>query len=922
MKFFLPIVMGLTFLFSGNIQAQNYFSAEDIDIPFKNYTLDNGLRLIVHEDHKAPIVAVNVWYHVGSKNEKIGKSGFAHLFEHLMFNGSEHFDDDYFQALERIGGTDLNGTTNTDRNNYFQNVPLAALDQVLFLESDRMGHLLGAIDQEKLDEQRGVVQNEKRQGENQPYGRQYDLITKAMFPKGHPYSWTVIGEMEDLNAASLDDVHEWFKSYYGAANAVLSIAGDVNPDEIYKKVNDYFGNIPAGPTIARPEVNIPIRASNTREVYQDRVPESRIVMAWNIPEWGSDEELSLRLASMILASGKNSRLYKKLVYEDQVASNVASFVWDKEIASNFFVQVNVKPGNDVSEVEAKTKEVIEEFLREGPTQAEMDRVKSKLFSGFIKGVERIGGFGGKSDVLAECTVYGGDPGYYKTYLKRLTDASSSDIKKDCNKWLNNGSHTLICNPFPKYATTGKDVDRSVVPVMGEAVGASFPDLQETTLSNGLKVVLAQRAGVPTVIMRMMFEAGYASDDKEKAGLASLSMNMLDEGTKNSSSLEISEKLEMLGASLSAYSQLDYSNVAMTTLMPTLDPSLDIMADVLLNPAFPQKEFDRLQKQQMAGIAREKSQPVQMALRVMPNYLYGEGHPYSLPFTGSGFENTVESLSNADVEKFYADYIRPNNATLVVVGDIDLESLKNKLESKFSSWKQGDTPIQKISRVEVPETGKKLYLMDRPESEQSIIISGQLIEPYGKMNELAQQTMMDVYGGQFTSRLNMNLREDKHWAYGAFAFISDSKGQRPLFNYAPVQTDKTKESVQEILKEIEMIRGPKPITKEEFEKTVGNNILQLPGRWETNSSVGGSVVDIVQHDLDKDYYKNYDSNLRGLNVDQVRKMAGSVLKNDGLSWVIVGDKEKILPGLQELGFQEIILIDSNGEELERVGPAKP
>jgi predicted Zn-dependent peptidase len=424
----LPLLLsGL--LSTASAQTDTYFSPDDIDIPFTRYVLPNGLVLLVHEDHKAPIVAVNVWYHVGSKDEKPGKSGFAHLFEHLMFNGSEHFNDDYFQALDRMGATDRNGTTNSDRTNYFQNVPVGALDQILWLESDRMGHLLGAIDQAKLDEQRGVVQNEKRQGENQPYGRQYNLLTKAMYPEGHPYSWTVIGEMEDLNAASLEDVYEWFKNYYGTANAVLSIAGDVEPEAVYKKVLKYFGDIPSGPTLARHEVNIPIRHTDTRQTYQDRVPEPRIVMAWNTPQSGSREDAYLDLAASVLSSGKNARLYKKLIYEDQTASSVSAYQYGREIAGNFYVQANVKPGKSVEEVEKTLVAVLEDFIANGPTPEELARAKSSYFAGFIKGIERIGGFGGKSDILASNAVYFGDPEFYKTRMQWIADARPEDVQR-------------------------------------------------------------------------------------------------------------------------------------------------------------------------------------------------------------------------------------------------------------------------------------------------------------------------------------------------------------------------------------------------------------------------------------------------------------------------------------------------------------
>ena len=429
--------------------AQDFqFRAADIEIPYEKFVLPNGLTLLVYEDHKAPIVAVNVWYHVGSKNEKPGKSGFAHLFEHLMFNGSENYNQDYFQALESIGGTDLNGTTSNDRTNYFQNVPVSALDQVLFLESDRMGHLLGAIDQERLDEQRGVVQNEKRQGENQPYGMQWDYLTKAMFPKGHPYSWTVIGEMEDLNAASLEDVQEWFKSYYGPANAVIAIAGDVEPEEVRQKVMRYFGDIPSGPTIERQEVNIPLHPYDSYQVYQDRVPETRVLFAWNTPPFGDREDIHFDLIAAILSNGKNSRLYKRLVYEDQIASSVAAFEWSKELASNFIALANVKPGGDREQVQQVMWEEISRLMEEGPTQEELVRVKADYFADFIKGMERIGGFGGVSDILASNQTYFGDASYYKKVLQYVEEATVADVQATAKKWLSKGKHIFGLRTLP------------------------------------------------------------------------------------------------------------------------------------------------------------------------------------------------------------------------------------------------------------------------------------------------------------------------------------------------------------------------------------------------------------------------------------------------------------------------------------------
>ncbi|MCF4100331.1 insulinase family protein [Gillisia sp. M10.2A] len=900
-----------TFLYVQEQQAQNFeFKADDINIDYERFVLPNGLTLLVHEDHKAPIAAVNVWYHVGSKNEKEGKSGFAHLFEHLMFNGSENYDDDYFQVIERIGGTDVNGTTNSDRTNYFQNVPVSALDQVLFLESDRMGHLLGVVDQELLDEQRGVVQNEKRQGENQPYGQERNYLTKAMYPEGHPYSWTVIGEMEDLNAASLEDVQHWFQSYYGAANAVIAIAGDVDPEEIHKKVIEYFGDIPAGPTVERQEVNIPVHNGDTYQVYQDRVPETRVLFAWNTPPYGSREDLHFDLISAILSSGKNSRLYKKLVYEDQIVSNVYAYQASSEISSVFVTFANVKPGEDMEEVREKLLAEIDTFIKNGPTEAELKRVKAEYFSGFIKGLERIGGFGGISDILASNETYHGDASYYKDQLKFVEDASAADLKATAQKWLTRGKHTLICTPFPEYTVTPSTIDRSKLPPLGSPKTAKFPELERAKLSNGMNIVLAKRQGVPTVVMDLMFDAGYKTDYLATPGTASLAMNLLDEGTKDMNSLQINEKLQLLGARLYTGSDLDISRVGMNTLKQSLDGSLDLFADVVLNPAFPQKEFDRLKAEQINNIKREKSQPVSMALRVINKYLYGEDHPYSNPYSGTGYENTVEKLTRADVQKFYDTWMKPNNATLIVTGDVEMSELKAKLEKSLGKMKKGDVPTITYSK---PKTGTKntLYLMNRPESQQSVIIGGYLTEKYGDVSEIALEQMVNVLGGEFTSRINMNLREDKHWAYGAFGFVMDAQQERPFVVYAPVQTDKTSESILELKKELAEFVSTRPVTKEELEKVKNNQILALPGQWETNSSVNNSLYDLVKYDLPDDYYQSYDTNVRNLSLSDMKEVSNKMVKPEAVNWFMVGDRAKVADKLDQLGFDAIIEIDADG-----------
>ncbi len=554
----------------------------EFDIPFEKYVLDNGLTLIVHEDHKAPIVAVNVWYHVGSKNEVPGKTGFAHLFEHLMFNGSEHYNDEYFKPFEQIGATDMNGTTSRDRTNYFQNVPSSALDIALWMESDRMGHMLGAVTQDKLDEQRGVVQNEKRQGENQPYGRVRQLIPRNTYPKGHPYSWTVIGSMEDLDAASLDDVHEWFKTYYGPNNAVVVIAGDVDAETALAKTKHYFGGIPAGPPLVKHQSWVARRSGSHREVLYDRVPLARIYKVWNIPQWGSETGNLLDLVSDVLAQGKTSRLYKRLVYEDQIAADVSAYVNRGEIAGQFTIQATVQTAATLSEVVAAIDEELAAFLEKGPDRKELMRVKTQYEARTVRGAERIGGFGGKSDILAQSEVFGGEPGYYKTNLSHVRQATGRDLQRVAVEWLSDGVYILEVHPFPQLEADDEDADRSELPKAGEPPAAAFPEPQRTSLSNGMNVILAERHAVPIVNFELLLDAGFAADRHAAPGATSLAMDMLDEGTKTRSSLEISDELALLGAQLRTGSNVDGSSVSLSALKKNLDASLEIFSDVILN----------------------------------------------------------------------------------------------------------------------------------------------------------------------------------------------------------------------------------------------------------------------------------------------------------------------------------------------------
>ncbi|MEO8577580.1 MAG: pitrilysin family protein, partial [Gemmatimonadales bacterium] len=649
------------------------------EISYTRYTLKNGLTLLVHEDHKAPIAVVNVWYHVGSKNERPGKTGFAHLFEHLMFNGSENYNDDYFKAVEPLGATDLNGTTNEDRTNYFQNVPISALDRILFLESDRMGHLVGAIDTAKLNEQRGVVQNEKRQGENEPYGKAWLAIAENTFPAGHPYSWSVIGSMEDLNAASLADVKEWFSTYYGPSNAVLVVAGDVNPDDIKRRVERYFGDIPAGPPIVKHQAWTAKMVGEHRQVMQDRVPQARLFKAWNIPEYGHPDQTYLSMVADILGNGKSSRLYKRLVYKDRIASDVTAYMDDREIASQILLQATAQPGGDLRAVELAQDEEIRAFIANGPKPAELQRVKTQRRAAFIRGVERIGGFGGKSDILARGMVYRGDPEAYKMIESTIANATAENLRSAATRWLSGGVYVLEVHPFPKYEAVASDVNRKTLPDIGAPPAAPLAAAERSTLANGMKVVLLRRSAVPIVRLSTIIDGGFAADDPAMPGVAGMAMQMLTEGTASRPSLTIADELASLGVNLSASADLDVTTVGMSSVSDKLDPALAIYSDVLLHPAFPQSDLDRVKQIALAKIQQEQVQPFDMGLRVLPQLLYGAGHAYAQPLTGSGTEQSIKSITRADLVKYHETWFKPNHATVIVVGDISMPDLKAKLE---------------------------------------------------------------------------------------------------------------------------------------------------------------------------------------------------------------------------------------------------
>jgi len=812
--------------------------------------------------------------------------------------------------MEKAGGTDLNGTTWFDRTNYFQTVPVPALDMVLWMESDRMGHFVGAITQEGLDEQRSVVQNEKRQGDNKPYGKAGYIQLEGMFPEGHPYRWSTIGSMEDLNAATLEDVTHWFETYYGASNAVLVVAGDVNPDEIFERVKYYFGDIAPGPALNKPERWIAKRTESSRDRMYDEVAQARISKSWNTPSFGEEDAVYLEIASEILAGSKNSLLYKRLVYEDQIASSVSAMQLPLEIAGIFEVEAYAKPGVPLSQIETAINEEMAEFLRRGPTRDQLERVKTSYFASLIRGLEKVGGFRGKAQLLATYETYVGDASLYKRDLEIFENATANNVRDAARRWLSSGDHNLEVIPRAKYQVAEEGADRSQLPGPGEAPELDFPEIQDYQLENGIRVLQVQRGDLPVVSVSLQFDAGYSADPQDQLGAAGLMSAMLDEGTENYDALEFAARAEELGAVISSGSSLDTSSIGLSALSVNLEDSLELLKEAILNPSFDESELERVRSNWLDQIAREKTEPYSLALRNLPPLLYGDNHPYGIPFTGSGTEESISALTADQLRAFHRTWIRPDNAQIVVVGNLSREEIEPLLNNEFGDWDAPDIerPAKELFPVD-PVEETVIYLMDKPGSPQSLVIGGHLLPPNQDEDREELDMAVRILGGNFNARLNMNLREDKGWAYGARASATSAVGQRPLIYYAPVQIDRTVDSLRELIRETNAYIGETPANIEELTRSKDGILRSLPGRYETNGSVAGTLQDILMYDRPLDYVDRYQNELESMTLEDVQQAANAYLMPGNTIWLIVGDLDEIEQPLREAGIADVRVIEN-------------
>jgi zinc protease len=719
--------------------------------------------------------------------------------------------------------------------------------------------------------------------------------------------------MEDLNAASLDDVKEWFRAYYGAANAVVVICGDVDTAEVVKKVEHYFGDIPAGPPVARPVAWIAKRTGTTRASVEERVPQAQVLEVWNAPQWGSRDSALLELAASVLARGQGSRLHARLVRKDGIATNAEASQDDGEIAGQFHVSATVADGADLVQVESVLGEEIARFLDSGPTQDELATEKTQFRAEFLRRTERVGGFGGQSGVLAYSELYGGRPDAWKDRWNTIASATPDDVRDAARRWLSDGVLVVETHPFPKYATAKDGADRSAMPAVKEANDAKFPALVRSELPNGLRVVLVQRSAVPLVRLDLLVDAGFAADPPDATGTAHLVGLLLDQGTTTRSAEEIRREVERLGAEFEIDTQADTTRITLSVPRDALSAATALLADVARNPSFPEAEVELQRRAQLAAIAQEHVDSRGIVQRVMPRLIYGANHPYAVPGTGTGSAAVVAKLTPDDLRKFHGTWFRPGSTTLVVTGDATMEELTPLVAAGFGTWEAGKAP-EKKARGNAFASPSHVYLIDRPGAPQSVIVAAQLVPPRRAEDEMPLAILNTIVGGSFISRLNMNLREDKHWSYGVRSDIRGTRGQRAFVATAPVQTDKTAESLAEMVKEMRGIAGAVPATPDEIDAAKQSMTLTLPGRWEATRAVAESAAEIVEFRFADDYFDGYASRIRAVTAADVAT-AGKLVHPDALVWLVVGDRRKIEKAVRDLGVADVTVIDADGRPVE-------
>ena len=910
LTFFVAVMAGIGVAATAAVEraaAQQSAIVDQIDFPYQVFTLDNGLTTIVHTDHSTPTVFVGVWYGVGSKDEPAGKSGFAHLFEHLMFQGTANREGEYFAPFTKAGAIGINGTTNPDRTNYFATVPTGALDMALWMESDRMTYLLGAIDQAALDEQREVVKNEKRQGENQPYASMRERLLEGRYPIGHPYRHPTIGSMEDLDAASVEDVHDWFKKYYGASNVTLVLVGDVDLETAKTKVAKYFGEAPAGVPLVKQVQWLPTIAENRLETMHDKVPQAVISRNWVLPPVTHRDTTVMGLVYDTLAGNKNAPLRRKLVDELGWATNIAGGASGQILAGTFRLHIALKPGVAPEDVHRVVDETVAAYLEDGPDRGLLDNAKRAANMRAITAMQYKGVVG---SVLANGQLRAGDPGHYKKELGWLNAATAADLRSVAGEWLTRGYYQLTVLPFPALTSAEPTVDRSKVPPVGDVADFSFPEIETRVLSNGAKLVFAKHGSLPLVNVGIEFATGRNADTDGKVGVAEAVFDLLASGTRKYSASELATEMDEIAMRPGIRAGREASFINYTILTPHFAESLKIAAEMVRNPSFPAEELEKERSKWLVAIAGLESNPARNASDYFDRAVYDASGPLGKIRT----REMASSISRDDLVAFHAREIAPDKMTIYLVGNVALDDAEAALEKAFGKW-QAKSASRLRGAGKARDAAPRVILVDQPDAVQSTIVAGLSLPGFDARTATTLDTMNKIFGDGFEARINMNLREDKGWSYGVRSRLrSNPSGDQTLSVSGGVQTDKTTESMAEIMKEYAEFVSSRPATAAELERVVENRTRSLPGSFSTGSTFLASMSRAARFGLPLDHAETAASRVRAVTLDGVNTMARQLIDPGKLTWVIVGDLAKVEEGVRALGYGTVEVWDAYGNRI--------
>jgi len=921
----------------GNAGAQKTIATANPlpQIQYQKFKLKNGLDVILYEDHRLPLVAVNIWYHVGPANERAGRTGFAHLFEHMMFEGSKHVGPKaHFRYLEAAGASDINGTTDFDRTNYFETLPSNQLELALWLESDRMGYLLGTLDREKLANQRDVVRNERRQSvENAPYGLVEEGLFHELFPPTHPYYADVIGSHQDIENARLNDVREFFRQYYTPNNASLAITGDIEPQHARQLAEKYFGSIPSGPPVPKIAAKPPLITSEKRETVSDTVELPRVYIGWVTPPIFTAGDAESDLLAQLLGGGKSSRLYKSLVYEKQIAQEVTVTNQSLLLGSVFEIQATCKPGIKPEELEKAINEELAKVREEGPSQSELDRARNVIVTRRIQGLERLGGFGGVADTLNMYNHYLGDPGYLPKDLARYNRATTRDLMRVANEELKPSASVVVYGvpgkkviqdaPRTKAEEEQQSKETSTVPQTmaeeswrgkppqaGPLSTKSLPVAQSFTLPNGLTVILAEQHKLPVVAARLVVLTGSDANPVNRPGLASFTADMLPEGTNRRSAPQIADDAAQLGTSVKTNSRPDYSAIGINTLKWNVGPALDLLSDVTLNPKFDPTEIERIRKQRQTEVLQLNDEPFQLAIGVMLRAVYGADSPYGYRELGTAESNKI--ITRDEMLKFWQTGYAPGNSALVLSGDVTYQEAHTLAEHYFGQW-QGEGGKHQPPTVDM-KTSRAIYIVDKPGSPQTFVLTGGLGVPRSSPDYVPIEVMNNALGGLFSSRINMNLREEHGYTYGGFSQFVFRRGPGFFVAGGGIRTDVTASAVSEIFKELSRIRTA-PLSAEELKFAKDSFALSLAGRFETSEETASTFGELFTYDLPLTYYANLPAQIATVTSEDVQRVATRYVHPDTAVVIAAGDRAKIEPELKKLDIGPVEVRDFEGNPVK-------